>query len=89
MDVEACAARGYAVDIGRLIRGVTSVAGALCDGAGRPRLVVAAHLFQGQLSEDGLDRLGHALAALVQEAQPALFGATRPPRPRRRRRSPR
>lgn len=86
-DVEACAARGYAVDIGRLIRGVTSVAAALCDGAGRPRLVVAAHLFQGQLGAEGLDRLGHALAALVQEAQPALFGATRPPAaeaPRRR-----
>ncbi|MGY2049669.1 IclR family transcriptional regulator [Methylobacterium sp. JK268] len=87
-EVEASAARGYAVDVGRLIRGVTSVAAALCDRTGRPRLVVAAHLFQGQLAEEGLDGLGLALAALVRTAQPAMFGtadasvAEAPPRRR-------
>lgn len=83
-EVEAGAERGYAVDIGRLIRGVTSVAAALCDRTGRPRLVVAAHLFQGQLTEARLEALGLSLRGLVETAQPAMFGAAEPPVPRRR-----
>ncbi|MFH6783993.1 MULTISPECIES: IclR family transcriptional regulator [Methylobacterium] len=73
-EVEACAERGYAVDIGHLIRGVTSVAAALCDRTGRPRLVVAAHLFQGQLTEERLEALGLTLRGLAGTAQPAMFG---------------
>ncbi|AWB19972.1 IclR family transcriptional regulator [Methylobacterium currus] len=73
-EVEAAAARGYAVDLGHLIRGVTSVAAALCDRTGRPRLVVAAHLFQGQLTEERLEALGLALRGLTARAQPAMFG---------------
>ncbi|MGE7417891.1 IclR family transcriptional regulator [Methylobacterium tarhaniae] len=73
-EVEASAARGYAVDAGHLIRGVTSVAAALCDRHQRPRLVVAAHLFQGQLTEERLQALGSALRGLVAAAQPAMFG---------------
>lgn len=73
-EIETAAANGYAVDRGQLIRGVTSVAAALCDRTGRPRLVVAAHLFQGQLTEERLEALGLALRGLVAAAQPAMFG---------------
>jgi DNA-binding IclR family transcriptional regulator len=73
-EVQASAARGYGVDVGRLIRGVTSVAAALCDRTGRPRLVVAAHLFQGQLSDARLDELGLALQKMARTSEPAMFG---------------
>lgn len=74
-EIEEASANGYAVDLGHLIRGVTSAAAALCDRSGRPRLVVAAHLFQGQLTEERLEALGLALRGLVDAAQPAMFGA--------------
>ncbi|MGX7706045.1 IclR family transcriptional regulator [Methylobacterium sp. Gmos1] len=75
-EIETAAANGYAVDLGQLIRGVTSAAAALCDRSGRPRLVVAAHLFQGQLTEERLEALGLALRGLVAAAQPAMFGVS-------------
>ncbi|WP_162561174.1 IclR family transcriptional regulator [Methylobacterium terrae] len=84
-EVEAGVERGYALDIGHLIRGVTSVASALCDRTGRPRLVVAAHLFQGQLGEERLEALGLSLRGLVETAQPAMFGVVEAPAARRRR----
>ncbi|GJD61946.1 IclR family transcriptional regulator [Methylobacterium frigidaeris] len=83
-EVEAAAARGYAVDRGHLVRGVTSVAAALCDRHQRPRLVVAAHLFQGQLTQERLEALGLALRGLVAAAQPAMFGVAEVLGPARR-----
>ncbi len=73
-EVAAAAERGYAVDIGQLIRGVTTAAAALCDHNRRPRLVVAAHLFQGQLTDERLEALGLALRGLAAAAQPGMFG---------------
>ncbi|MBK3400893.1 MULTISPECIES: hypothetical protein [Methylobacterium] len=63
---------------------MTTVAAALCDGTGRPRLVVAAHPFQAQLTEERLQALGLALRGLVRSAQPAMLGVTTAPEPRRR-----
>ncbi|MET7247392.1 IclR family transcriptional regulator [Methylobacterium sp. EM32] len=83
-EIEEASANGYAVDLGHLIRGVTSAAAALCDRSGRPRLVVAAHLFQGQLTEERLEALGLALRGLVEAAQPAMFGVAEAPAPLRR-----
>ncbi|AWN52843.1 helix-turn-helix domain-containing protein [Methylobacterium sp. 17Sr1-1] len=83
-EIETASARGYAVDLGHLIRGVTSAAAALCDRSGRPRLVVAAHLFHGQLTEERLEALGLALRGLVDAAQPAMFGVVEAPAPLRR-----
>jgi DNA-binding IclR family transcriptional regulator len=78
-EIETASANGYAVDLGQLIRGVTSAAAALCDRTGRPRLVVAAHLFQGQLTEQRLEALGLALRGLAAAAQPAMFGVAEGP----------
>ncbi len=83
-DVEACAARGYAVDIGRLIRGVTSVAGALCDGAG-----ARASWWPRTCSRASSAKTGSTASATPRGA--GAGGAARlirrhppPPRPRRR-----
>lgn len=69
---------GYAVDVGALIRSVTSVTACICDTDGSPRLVVAAHTFLGQLSADGMAELGAELKRLCEEAQRALYGRTAP-----------
>ncbi|MCO5130232.1 MAG: helix-turn-helix domain-containing protein [Xanthobacteraceae bacterium] len=66
-------ARGYAVDIGHLIRGVTSVAAAVCDRSGRARLVVGVHAFQGQLVGNEITKLGRELHALATRSGAALY----------------
>lgn len=72
---------GYAIDVGALIRSVTSVAAGIRDTEDLPRLVVAAHTFQGQLSPDGLTELGVELRRLCHEAQRALYGRSAPREP--------
>lgn len=65
--------RGYAVDIGNLIRGVMSVAAAVCDRSGRPRLVVGVHAFRGQLESHEITKLGRELRALATRSAAALY----------------
>ena len=69
-------ATGFAVDIGNLIRGVTSVATAVRDRNGRSRLVLGVHAFQGQLETDEITTLGHELHALALRAAAALYQAS-------------
>ncbi len=69
-------ATGFAVDVGNLIRGVTSVASAVQDRTGQPRLVIGVHAFQGQLQKNEIDILGRELRALSLRAAKALYQAT-------------
>lgn len=73
-EVERARSDGYAVDVGALIRSVTSVAAGICDTQGAPSLVVAVHTFQGQFSARGLADLGAELRRLCEGAQRALYG---------------
>lgn len=67
---------GFAVDIGNLIRGVTSVAAAVQDRRGRARLVVGVHAFQGQLEGNEITKLGRELHALATRSAAALYQAS-------------
>lgn len=69
-------AKGFAVDIGNLIRGVTSVAAAVRDRNGRARLVVGVHAFQGQLEANEITKLGGELRALAARSAAALYQAS-------------
>lgn len=66
---------GYSFDVGHLIRGVTSVASPITDRQGRPRLVVAAHAFLGQMEPEVLQDLGGELSELARRAGAALYQA--------------
>lgn len=70
---------GFAVDIGNLIRSVTSVAAAVRDRSGRARLVVGVHAFQGQLEANEITNLGRELHALATRAATALYQAPTSP----------
>lgn len=65
---------GYAVDAGDFLRSVTSVAAAMCDSTGRPRLAISIHTFLGQLSPDGVKELGEALSGMCRRSEVAIFG---------------
>lgn len=68
--------KGFAVDTGNLIRGVTSVAAAVRDRSGRARLVVGVHAFQGQLEANEIIKLGGELRALATRSAAALYQAS-------------
>jgi len=70
--------RGFAVDIGSLIRRVTSVAAAVRDRSGRARLVVGVHALQGQLEASEITKLGGELHALATRSAAALYQASTP-----------
>lgn len=72
-EAEHARTAGFAVDIGHLIRGVTSVAAAVRDRSGRPRLVVGVHAFQGQLEAHEITELGRELHALATRSAAALY----------------
>jgi DNA-binding IclR family transcriptional regulator len=72
-EADRARAIGFAVDIGNLIRGVTSVAAAVQDRNGRPRLVLGVHAFQGQLETNEISTLGQELHALATRSAAALY----------------
>jgi DNA-binding IclR family transcriptional regulator len=56
-------ARGWSLDDGAFLNGVTTVGAAITDEAGAPRYVVTATVFRGQHSAAMLDRIGDETAA--------------------------
>lgn len=72
-EIARWAAHGYSFDVGHLIRGVTSVASAVTDRQGRPRLVVSAHAFLGQMEPGTLQELGGELSELARRVGAALY----------------
>lgn len=64
--------RGWALDDGDYLHGVTTVAAPVLDASGAVRYCVANTLFQGQSDEAGLRRLGEATARFAAEASQGL-----------------
>ena len=73
-EVELARQKGFAIDSNLMIRSVTSVASAITDQNGVPRLGVTTHTFLGQLSPESLEQMGQELKAMCERARRALFG---------------
>ena len=69
--VEEAANKGYAVDAGSYVRGVTSVSSAVLDSAGAPVMAISGTGFSAQLGRGAIKALGEDLrdrAAIVSRA---------------------
>jgi DNA-binding IclR family transcriptional regulator len=64
--------RGWALDDGAYLAGVTTVSVPILDREGRPAFALGATLFRGQRSEPELARIGEALKALGSQVAAAL-----------------
>ena len=73
-DVEETRVRGYAIDTDRFARGVTSVAAAVLEGAGRPVMAISAVGFSAQLSHNAIKALGEDLRDRAAEISSAMTG---------------
>jgi DNA-binding IclR family transcriptional regulator len=71
--VERARARGWAVDEGCFIRGVTTIAASVQDGDGI-RICISNSLFSGQAGAAELEELGTATAEAADKASALLFG---------------
>lgn len=75
--VEEAARKGYAVDAGCYVRGVTSVSAAVLDASGRPAMAVSGTGFSAQLPRAAVKALGESLrerALLVSRALSGVDG---------------
>ncbi|MFA7665526.1 MAG: IclR family transcriptional regulator [Burkholderiaceae bacterium] len=73
-DVAEVRKRGYAVDIGHYVRGVTTVSAPVLDVTGRPIMAVSAVGFSAQLDETAVQALGTDLRLRVAEISGAISG---------------
>lgn len=74
-DMRLAQTRGWASDEGNYLRGVTTVAAAVCDGDGRVRYCLTSILFSGQYDPAEVARIGEATAALAREGERRLVEA--------------
>src|SRR3546814_14965123 len=74
----ADAGRGWAIDEGNYIKGVTTIAAAIADRQEIVRYCITSILFDGQLAGDDLARIGQRTADLAREGATRLFGAQAP-----------
>src|SRR3546814_6708320 len=70
----ADAGRGWAIDEGNYIKGVTTIAAAIADRQEIVRYCITSILFDGQLAGADLARIGQRTADLAREAARRLFG---------------
>lgn len=73
-DVEEVRRRGYAVDAGHYVRGVTTVSAPVLDAARQPVMAISAVGFTAQLGKSAIRALGEDLRARAQEITHALSG---------------
>lgn len=73
-DVDEARTRGYAVDTGRYVRGVTTVSSAVLDAGQRPIMAISAVGFSAQLGKPAIKALGEDLRARAIEISRALSG---------------
>jgi len=78
-EVAQAGANGWAKDVGRLYRGITTVASVITDQRGHPRFGISGIAIQGQHTPDQIDRLGHELRDLAAYIGRALFPFTNEP----------
>jgi DNA-binding IclR family transcriptional regulator len=73
-DVAEARSRGYAVDTGRYVRGVTTVSSAVLDAARTPVMAISAVGFSAQLARPAIKVLGEDLRDRAGEISRALSG---------------
>jgi DNA-binding IclR family transcriptional regulator len=71
-DIRKVRDQGWAIDAGNLIRGVTTVAAGIVNGDDRILFCLSCSLFDGQLRDRDLPKLGNSIAALARQASKRL-----------------
>ncbi|PZQ24616.1 MAG: hypothetical protein DI569_00065 [Sphingopyxis macrogoltabida] len=71
-DMQAVHDRGWALDDGRYLRGVATVAAAIADRDGHPVHCLTSIFFSGQFDDGKIDEIGAALAAVARDAEQRL-----------------
>lgn len=77
-DVEEVRKRGYAVDAGNYVRGVTTVSAAVLDGARSPVMAISAVGFSAQFSKTAIRALGEDLRDRASEISRSMSGRIPP-----------
>ncbi|MBU0724041.1 MAG: IclR family transcriptional regulator [Alphaproteobacteria bacterium] len=72
-EVAQTAIDGWAKDVGRLYRGITTVASVIADQNGHPRFGISGIAIQGQHTPEQIDRLGLELRAVGEYVGRSLF----------------
>lgn len=67
-DIQKVRERGWAQDTGNFIRGVTTVAAPILNREGRVVYCLSCTLFEGQLNDRDLPKLGNSIASLAKRA---------------------
>jgi len=73
-EVEAARTKGYAIDAGHFVKGVTTVSAAVLDAGGQPVMAISAVGFSAQLTGARLKALGEDLRQRCAEVSRALSG---------------
>lgn len=76
-DLKQVLKRGWSVDAGNYLRGVTTVASPILNTEDRVAYCITSTLFAGQMDSRDLERLGGRMAALAREASLRLRACTR------------
>ena len=76
-DVKQVLKRGWSIDEGNYLRGVTTVAAPITNVDGRVAYCITSTLFTGQMDSRDLDRLGTRMATLARDASGRLQACTR------------
>ena len=71
-DLDKARSRGYAIDEGHLISGITTVAASLSDG--RDNYAVSLSTFSGRYGDEDLHVVAQRLAAGLEEVRSRLIG---------------
>jgi DNA-binding IclR family transcriptional regulator len=85
-EVEDAADKGYAVDVDRYVRGVTTISAPIYTGESRATMAISAIGFTGQFSGSMIEDIGNDLRHRAESISVSLTGDT-VPQPRRRERA--
>jgi DNA-binding IclR family transcriptional regulator len=70
-EVELTRERGFAIDNGNFRSGLVTLATPVIDGAGRVRMMLAAHMFQGQFSAEHHEEIARGMKAMSERVEKA------------------
>jgi len=73
-EIELAGKKGYAIDSGHYVKGVSTVSVAVLDAAGKPIMAISAVGFSAQLNSVALRKLGEDLRGIAGEITLALSG---------------
>jgi len=66
--------QGWAIDVDQIIRGMTTVAAALCDGRGAVRYTLSASTFTGREAPERIEAIGEALRDAASGVERLVYG---------------